>query len=192
MADDSDLLDAPRARAKPIPREAWRQERAVTFAREAITCPHTIMAFDRSQARGEWSHRFEAKRGVRAGTPDTLTIARDDARLFHIWVEWKAPGSKPNENQTDGLALLESLGDVTDWCTTIEEFFFVLRDAGVPMLPGAHIMALRYDGMVDGRIAKAAAKTPTAKKSRPRRPEPRYTAGKSVVKRAAKRGLTFA
>lgn len=187
------LLDeAPKRRAKPIPREAWRQEKAVAFATAAIACPHTILAFDRSQARGEWSHRFEAKRGVRAGTPDTLTIARDGERTWHVWVEWKAEANTPNVNQFEGIALLKSLGDVATWCVSIEGFFNVLDDLGIPMVPGAHVMALRYDGLVDSRIAKAeGAVVGVKKKSRARKPEPRFAGGKRFVGRATAKGIRF-
>lgn len=164
MSDDppdaAELWIAPEPvskRAKPIPREAWRQEKAVKFAAAAIMCAHTVMAFDRSMARGDWSHRFEAKRGVRAGTPDMLIIALAGQAHHHIWIEWKAEGNKPNDNQNDGLALLHKLGDVAKWCVRIEEFCRILTNCGLPMAPNAALMAMQYDGMVDSRIAKAEA-----------------------------------
>jgi len=185
--DEDDAL--PTLRAKRIPREAWRQEKAVAFAHAAITCPHTIMAFDRSQARGTWSHRFESKRGLRAGTPDTLTIVRDRDRLLHIWVEWKVPGGSLNDNQSGALSILNGLGDTAKWCVTIEQFWLVLSNLLVPMSPGALVMAQRYDGMVDSRIAKAEAKTPSVKKSRATKSAPRYTVGKRFSARAKKAGI---
>lgn len=193
--DAAELWAAPEARikrAKPIPREAWRQEKAVKFAEAAIACPHTVMAFDRSMARGDWSHRFEAKRGVRAGTPDMLIIALAGQSHHHIWIEWKAEGNKPNVNQTDGLALLHRLGDVAKWCVRIEEFCRILTNCGLPMAPNAAVMAMQYDGMVDSRIAKAEAKRDGAvpvKKSRLRKVPARYSAGKRFQARAAKAGV---
>lgn len=193
----SDLpLDEPAevqlTRRKSIPREAWRQQKGVAFAEAAITCPHAVLAFDRSMARGQWSHRFEAERGVRAGTPDMLIIARDGQAIHHIWIEWKADGNRPNTSQAETLSRLIELGDTAKWCTRIEELRRILTNCGLPMAPGADVMALRYDGLVDSRIAKAEAKaagTVPKKKSRPGKVQPRFTAGARFVRRARGKGI---
>jgi len=157
-------------RAKPIPREAWRQEKAVAFAEAAIMCPHVVMGFDRSRANGQWSHRFEAKRGSKAGTPDTLTIAKiKDDRSLHIWVEWKAIGGMLNDNQEAMAGMLATVGDLVFRCERIVEYFAILRDYSVPMTWGAEVMAMRFDALVDSRIAKAEERKPTTSKRSARR-----------------------
>jgi len=181
-----------KVRAKPIPREAWRQQRAAAFVRDAVTCPHTFLAFDRSQARGKLSHLFEAQRGVRASTPDTLLIARlGPNSTRHIWAEWKAPGKRPNEGQMDALQRFRDLGDHATWCETIDEYRLFLLHCGVPLVANAEYRATVMDGMVDSRIAKAEAERggAPAKKSRSRKPAPRYTAPKSMQRRAARKGV---
>ena len=168
-------------RRKSIPREAWRQQKGVAFAEAAIMCPHTVLAFDRSMARGKWSHRFEAERGMRAGTPDMLIIARNGQALHHIWIEWKSDGNRPNTSQADTLGRLIELGDTAKWCTRIEQLGRILTNCGLPMTPGADVMALRFDGLVDSRIAKAEGRVPGAgKKQRPRKAPPRFTGGKGL------------
>lgn len=184
------MSDAPAKRKRMFP-EAWRQEKAAVFARDAITCPHTFMAFDRSQARGQHSHLFEAQRGIRVSMPDTLLIARiTDGNTRHVWAEWKAPGKKPNDGQYEALERLRGLGDSATWCETIEEYRLFLAHVGIPMVPNAEYRAMVLDGFVDSRIAKAEGKMPgVAKKPR----ASRTTAGKPMpmrqYRRAHARGL---
>ena len=190
---EADFAAPAKTRAKPIPREAWRQERAAVFVRGAVLCPHTFLAFDRSMARGARSHLFEARRGVRASTPDTLLIARlGPNSTRHIWAEWKAPGKRPDEGQMEALQRLRDLGDHATWCVTIEEYRLFLLHCGVPLAPNAEYQTLHYDGMVDSRIARAEAERNAgapAKKTRSYKPGPRFTAGKRMQRRAAAKGV---
>jgi VRR-NUC domain-containing protein len=171
-----------------IPRETWRQEKAVVFAREAILWPHIFLAFDRSQAKDARSHLYESRRGLRKGTPDTLTITGQN---IHVWAEWKSQTGKVTDEQAAVLARLVSFGDIVGVCRTIEDYRVLLVQAGVPLKPNAEYLALHYDGMVDSRIAKAEGRTLPAKPKRasPRKPGPRYTLGNAAVRRAKTNGV---
>jgi hypothetical protein len=182
---DDSLPPEDKPKRPRIPREAWRQEKAVVFVREAVRCPYTFMAFDRSEKRNARSHLFEAKRGVRPDTPDSLLIARiPGGQTWHVWAEWKAPGQRPGEGQLDALERLRGLGDHATWCVTIDEYRLFLAHCGVPLVANAEYLAMHYDGMVDSRIAKAEGRVvPVVKKSRSRKPGPRFTAGKRMARR---------
>lgn len=165
-----------------IPRESWRQEKAVAFARDAIVGQHKFMAHDRSQNSGK-EHLWQAKRGVLKGTPDTQLIIRGR----HLWFEFKSKGNKPDDDQFRMLSDLEALGDAASWGVTIMDPCQFYEDEGVP---NARYRAMVLDGLVDSRIAKAEAKAP-AKRSRSRKSTPRYSPNKAAQARAAKAGVRF-
>jgi hypothetical protein len=166
-----------------IPRETWRQEKAVVFARDAIVGPHIFMAHDRSRAKSSKEHLWQAKRGVRKGTPDTQLILPGG---LHAWFEFKAPGQRvaSGDDQDLMLAKLRSLGDEADWGVTIEDMRAFWAEHNVPMVPNAAYRAMVLDGLVDSRIAKAEGAVPVVKKAaRPGKVQPRFTAGKRMARR---------
>lgn len=176
MSDEDDVAPA----RKRILRETWRQEKAVVFARNVIVGPHKFVAHDRSGAKSDKEHLWQWKRGVRKAIPDTqlmLPVGR------HAWFEFKAPGQIPDDDQLQMLEDLRALGDSASWGVTIEDLLNFWIMVGVPLVPNAHYQAMRYDGLVDSRIAKAEARTAPAKKSRPRA-APRYTLGKRAYRGA--------
>ena len=166
---------------KPIAREQILQRHVKLFVRDAVTAPHEFLAFDRAKATGKFSHMREAGRGVRKGTPDTLLLVLGFPPL---WVELKAPGSKPDEAQMEvGLALV-AVGCRWEWCATVRSYWGVLADLGVPMAGNSSVQALHHDGAVASLIAKAEAKRGDAPKSYvPPKAKPRYIA---TGKRAAR------
>lgn len=170
-----------------IPRETYRQEKAVVFARDAIACRHKFMAHDRAQNSGK-EHLWQAKRGVLKGTPDTQLIINGR----HLWFEFKSKGNKPDYDQFRMLSDLEALGDAASWGITIMDLCQFYEDEGVPLVANARYRALVLDGLVDSRIAKEEAKAGApAKPSRARKSAPRYAAGKGMQRRAAKAGIAF-
>lgn len=160
----SETLEAP-ARRKPIQRESFRQEKAVVFARDAVVCPHIFMSHDRGKNSGR-EHLWQAKRGVRKGTPDTQLIIRGR----HYWFEFKAGNAKPDEDQLQMLANLAALGDAVAWGRTIAELCEFWRINGVPLVTNAAYRAMVLDGLVESRIAKAEGATPATKKPSRRKP----------------------
>jgi hypothetical protein len=181
------MTDAPERR-KRIPAEAWRQEKARVFARNAITCDHEFIAHDRSEARGDRSHLFEWKRGVKSSLPDTQTIifVRNE-RPLHVWFEWKSRGKEPTTGQYAALERMAVLGDWAGWGDTIDRYGAFLTAAGVPLATNWRHLAMVYDGMVDSRIAKAVTARDgraVPKKSRNRKVIPRRNLAPKRIARA--------
>jgi len=175
----SDLLDeAAPAKRKWTPRETWRQEKAVVFARDAIVGEHKFLAHDRAKAASANEHGWQAKRGVRKGTPDTQLILPNGR---HVWFEFKAPGQKvhPGDDQDLMLAALRKLGDAASWGVTIEDLRRFYAVEGVPLVPNAAYRAMVLDGLVDSRIAKAEGRMPVAAK--PKRAPRARAAGKTAT-----------
>ena len=186
------MSDAPAKRAW-VPREAWRQEKAVVWVRKAVACPHKFFAFDRSKAQSDRSHLYQSRRGVRRDTLDTLLVPEGGV---DCWVEFKAGSAKvnfddPDDGQAKMIADLRMLGRNADWCRTIEEMCALYRIWGVPLVTNAEYLALHYDGMVDSRIAKAEGTTLASKAKRATRTKPqvRFSAGKGFARRAAAKGI---
>jgi hypothetical protein len=174
------MTDAPKPR---IYRETWRQEKAVVFARVCVVGPHKFLAHDRAKASGQNSHRWQAKRGVRKGTPDTQLIVPG----MHVWFEMKAPGERVNDGDDQDLMLaaLRDLGDKATWGVTIMEMATFWHENGVSLVPNWQYQAMHYDGLVDSRIAKAEGKVPGVKKKSYRKPTVRAP---GTVKQAHRRG----
>jgi hypothetical protein len=182
MADANDL-----PRRKWIPREAWRQEKAVVFARDCIVGPHKFLAHDRARNAGK-EHLWQAKRGVRKGTPDTQLVIQ---RGRHIWFEFKSKGQRPDEDQRLMLNDLLDLGDMVDWGVTIDDMRQFYMACGVPLTADAEYRAMVLDGLVDSRIARAEGALPAKQKKRsaPRKSPPRFSATRGIVRRAAAKGV---
>lgn len=190
MSESLDLDDpAPTKRAKPIAREAYRQEKAVVWVRGAVVEPHLFLAYDRAQARGDQSHLFQWRRGLRADTLDTELLTASGSFRF----EFKSTGEKVKEGDGQSVMIqtLRALNVAADWGCTIVELCAFYRSGGVKLANNAEYQAIHYDGMVDSRIAKAEAKRDGAVpvKSRSRKVAPRFTAGKRMQARAARAGV---
>lgn len=198
MSDDPpdalELWAAPepgkKERAKPIHREAWRQEKSIVWARSAILEPHIFLAYDRAMPRGDQSHLFQWRRGVREDTLDMELILT--ARSLR-W-EFKAKGNRVKDDDGQGLmiARLRDLGHVAGWGITIVDLCRFMARNGVKLAANAEYQAMHYDGMVDSRIAKEEARRESSappKAKRARTTGPRHTAGKRFMKRAAARGI---
>lgn len=172
LGADSLLPDEPAPATKRVYRETWRQEKAVVFARGAIVGPHKFLAHDRAKASSPNAHGWQARRGVRKGTPDTQLILPGGK---HCWFEFKAPGQrvKPGDDQDLMLQDLRLLGDAADWGVTILELLHFWTANGVPLAANAAYQAMHLDGLVDSRIAKAEGRaSATKKKSRSRKTVP--------------------
>lgn len=191
----ADLEGPVRRKRVWIPRETWRQEKAVVFARDAIIGPHKFLAHDRSQAKSPKEHLWQAKRGVRKGTPDTQLIAEAPDKYrgpfaLHAWFEFKAMGEKPDDDQLRMLDDLRALGDEASWGVTIDDLRKFWLSCGVRLAANAEYRAMVLDGLVDSRIAKAEGLMPaTRKRASNRKAAPRTTASAGFVRRAAAKGI---
>jgi hypothetical protein len=188
-------LDEPEEKKprKWIPRETWRQEKAVVWVRNAVMEPHIFFAYDRAQPRGDKSHLFQWRRGVRADTLDTELLTSFASLRF----EFKTHGTKvkDGDGQHQMIEKLRSLNVFAGWGVTIEDLYRFYAKSGVRLANNAHYQALHYDGMVDSRIAKEelkqAGSAPVSKKKKaaPKKAPPRFTVGKRALERTTKRGI---
>ncbi len=170
-----------------IPRETWRQEGATRWVKSAVLEPKEFFAFDRDKRDGK-SHLWEAKRGVRKSTLDTLLRWPG----VPAWFEFKAGNRVPDEDQSKMINRLRSFGDRVSWGYTIVDLWHFYHAVGVPMTANAEYQALHYDGLVNSRIAKEEAKQAglaPPKKSRATRTAPRFTAGKRLARRMNQTGM---
>jgi hypothetical protein len=170
----TDFHDTDEAPEKPertwIPRETWRQEKAVAFAARVIPVPHEFFAFDRSAKKSDKEHLWQAKRGVRKATPDTLLVCQGGRS---IWFEFKAANNRPDADQRMMLTRLQTLGHFAAWGRLIEDLGEHWERCGAPMVPNWRVVAMQLDALVDGRIAKEEAKqgrAPVAKRAARRAP----------------------
>src|ERR1700683_2701096 len=115
------LPDEPRKKRVWIPRETWRQEKAVVWVRECVAHPHKFMGHDRAEAKGDKSHFWQWKRGIRPDIADTQLAIPGR----HLWWEFKAPGKRVEEGdgQDRFLAGQRELGDAAAWGVTIYQMF---------------------------------------------------------------------
>jgi hypothetical protein len=156
--------------SKPIPREHMLQVALVKWCREAIATPHTLLAFDRSRAFGQFSHMREKARGVKAGTPDTLLIVYG---VPPIWCELKAPGNKPAPEQEAMGDTLMRLGCYWSWATSVGTYHAWLVSLGIRLHPNAELLATLADAGVLAKIGRAeikAGKAPRPYKPREEKP----------------------
>lgn len=159
---------------KPIDREAFLQRHAKLFARDAILNEHEFFGFEAARKSSVIQWAKEKAKGVRKSTPDTLTRVQG---LPPIWVEFKMPGKKPRDDQYAMGERLILLGDIWEWCDTINGYRLILLRYGVSLRPNSNFLALHHQAGADSLIAKAEAKRGDAPKSyTPKKATPRYVA----------------
>ena len=159
----------------PTPRKKRRQpEHALSvqihkLARGFIAAPHVFLAMDRSAAQSQWQHAHEAARGVRRGTPDTVTMVLG---FPDFWCELKVNGNKTDDSQNEALADIRSTGRIATVAYTVSERFAQALTVGIPFMPGAHVAAMRMDALLDSARAKAKGAAPKSYKARKPRAAP--------------------
>ena len=169
-------------------REHLLQAGVLAFAKAAIDLPAeawSFLAFDRGAGAGAFSHARQAARGHQAGTPDTLTRAKD---CSPVWVELKAPGGRPSDAQVSMLKRFRDLGDIAVFGWSIADYRDALVAGGVPLRPAADALVLRHQSHVDAAIVRAEARAADGpapvRKARPRKPgQPRFVAEKKLTRR---------
>lgn len=184
-----DIPDDPTTKKRRVMREHILQAHGVVpwATKAALDVPHEFMSFDSAGKQTDDQRLFAAARGVTKGCPDTELML---ANRMPIWVELKWGTAKPDDDQLACHARLRALGHIVEVARSVEGMFYVWEAAGVPMRPGALVAAQIYDGRVAAVLARLDGNGPK-KKSRPRKPAPRNTAGRGMVGRARAKGLFF-
>src|SRR4051812_7408068 len=110
-----DAAEAAPAKRRHVDREHSIQKHARMWAAEQIDVPHEFLAFDRAPAWGQFSHMRQKARGVRKGTADTVLVMQGQV----CWVEFKAPGSRPDDAQRDFGDRMRALGWAWGWTDSV-------------------------------------------------------------------------
>lgn len=143
---------APRRAPKKHP-EHDLQTMLVQFVRAAVPVSHVFLAFDRAQSSAGFTHAREAARGIRRGTPDTVLMIADAP---DFWCELKIRPNKPDDAQIEVMDDIRSVGRAVTVAYSVDEYRVAALAAGIPMTPGAAVMAMRMDALLESKRAKNA------------------------------------
>lgn len=177
-----------------IQREHIYQAALAKWVETYVIGPKVFLAFDRGKAPGRSKGAIlgakarQRKRGIKAGTPDTLLRVRGFAP---IWWECKAPGKEVKDGDDQlkvGLELIE-VGDHWGWGITVEQYAVKLVNIGVPLAHGWSLGAMTADAGVTTKIEKAEMREGRLPKRLTTKAEPRFTMGKRATSRARKAGV---
>ncbi len=135
----------------PLKPEEVLQIAVLKLAREVITAPHRLRAFDRSRDFSGRAHIFQKNKGIRTGTPDLELIV--DGRSVNL--ELKAPGTRhlasgqPSQVQYEEMRLLEAAGAYAGVAWSCAEVVAHWRAAGVPLVSIADEIAAGRDRTIE-------------------------------------------
>ena len=135
----------------PLKPEEVLQIAVLKLARDVITVPHRLRAFDRSKDFSGRAHIFQKNKGIRTGTPDLELIV--EGRSINI--ELKAPGTKhlashqPSQHQEEEMALLRGAGAYAGAAWSCVDVIEHWREAGVPMIGAAWEIAHMRDQIIE-------------------------------------------
>lgn len=141
------------------------------WARECIAEPHVFLAFDRSRARGDFTHAREAARGLRRGTPDTVLMFR--ARW--MWVELKAGKNTTSDAQDLLHGEMSAIGHNVRVCWSVTDYWRCCVAEGVKMVQWAEARADGLDALLTGEGL------PKAKSAKPRQPRTKRPSSKAIA-----------
>lgn len=133
------------------------------WVRECVAEPHVFLAFDRAAAANPRTHLYEAARGIRAGTPDTVLLFRGRS----MWVELKAGKNKTSEAQDRLHQEMAAVGHPVTVCWTVCDYWRACLAHGIKLVPYAQTHAEGLDVL----LASATPAVPK-KTARPRAPRP--------------------
>lgn len=145
-----------------VQREKQLQSAIVKFVKNCVTVPHLLLAFDRSENRRSASgdsHMWEAARGIKTGTPDTVLLV---GGMPSLWVELKAGNKGPTDAQLHVHALIRAASHKVTWCNSVEGYRKAMLVAGVPLIPAAAIVAADYDAKLAVRFAAVPKPRPSS------------------------------
>lgn len=157
------MSDFPPAPKRIVHAEAILQIRLKMWVREAVVSPHKFFAFDRSAARGRFTHAREMARGIQRSTPDILLCV--NGQMF--WAELKDPRlnictderfAKKWPDQWQMGQELRALGHSWNWFKSVSAYWIWIRDRGIDLAPNARFLALQADATVASLIEAAELK----------------------------------
>lgn len=138
------------------------QVRLKIWVREAVISRHKFFAFDRTAARGQWTHALEKARGIQRSTPDTLLVTSG----LMFWAELKDPRLKldndrfaarwPDQWQM-GQELIW-LAHPWAWFQSISAYYRWLDAMPLALAHNARFLAEREDATVASLIEQAEMK----------------------------------
>jgi hypothetical protein len=134
-----------------------------------VACAHCFLAFDRSKNTNK-RHLWEAKRGVRRGTADTVLLIRDRPA---IWCELKARDNTPTDAQEDVGKDIQEAGHIWFWANSVQSYCAGLQRYGVWLRSNAMTWAEHYDRLLQAaeiRREQAKPKAPRVPRKRSARP----------------------
>lgn len=153
--------------------EHLRQKHVRLWVRENVPTPRVFVAFDRSKKQSQWQHMREKARGLRKGTADTCLQVLG---LPAMWVEMKAPGKKPDDDQRQFGADVVEAGALWDWTDSVVGYATIIRGWGVKLGPLAMLSAEDHDRQIAAmeiRAEESKTGKPSPKRvSKPRAPRP--------------------
>lgn len=141
-------MTLPRRNAHP---EHDTQINCKKFCTENIIPLHRFLAFDRSGKTSQFQHEYQRRRGMVAGTADTLVRVKDFAPL---WIEVKRKGEKPTESQRlFGVAMMD-VGDAWAWADSVMMYGEALEAHGILLRATWRINAEHLDLLLLGHAMK--------------------------------------
>ena len=170
-------------------REHDLQASIKSWVRRWLTTPCVFLAFDRSRATSETQYVFEAARGIRAGTPDTVLLY--NGRSW--WVELKVGRNSAQEAQVVLHGEMRGVGHEVDIIYTVADYAAGAFAKGLTLHPRAMEEAAALDRKLalkwaTGAKDKAAKIIPGAARATGREAKKRAIA---KIARLRKDGLFF-
>lgn len=159
----------------------WRaQEADFAFLSKALPHDCYFTAIDQGRAANRNVGAMRKKRGIRSGLPDWLIVWRGTT----LWIERKiratASDLAPIQEQT-GECLIRN-GHLWSRANCIEDVELACRAAGIPLRATL--------GEIRTRIAEQSERLgPKRKRAARTKAQPRSTASKAMVRRAAANGV---
>jgi len=127
-------------------REHDLQASIKAWVRRWVTSSCVFLAFDRSRATSETQYLFEAARGIRAGTPDTVLLY-PDGKCW--WVELKVGRNKAQEAQLALHLEMAGVGHHVDIIYTVADYANALYAKGLTL----HARAREEAAALDRKLA---------------------------------------
>lgn len=156
----------------------WQLQRAcAAFLSKALPDSAYFTSIDMGRSTSAAQGQLRKLRGVKAGVPDVLIVWA--ART--LWLELKV-GAALSESQKITRDALTLNGHYWALCKSMEDVEAACRDAGIPLRATL--------GDIRARIAEQNERLPVKRKRNASpKPTPRFTASRSVVRRAGSKGI---
>jgi hypothetical protein len=145
------------------------QTQILRFVKDCVECSWEFLAFDRSQNHSGRQHMWEAARGVKAGTPDTLLLVPGKPAIF---CELKAPGNKPTPVQDHIGHKIQEAGHDWFWADSVQSYRMGLMVRDVPLRGNACLVAEHRDALLLSARIKAEEAPKKRASAKPFTPKP--------------------